>query len=522
MSKIILNDVVGGYNLSTINTNFQKIEEALNDEVLYRDNPIGEPNSLASDIDANGKKIINLPDPTSDTEPATKGWIVDTLTGQVDEAVEDAEAAALAASNSASSASGYASSASASAIAAANSAEIAANSTLNWMGNWDENTEYEENDAVMYEGSSFRSLSDNVGILPTDIDYWILIAAKGVDGASGSGTGDVSSNTASSVNSEVVLFSGTNGKTIKRATGSGIVKLINGVLAFAQSGTDYLTSVTWGIISGKPTTIAGYGITDAAPKNTTLEAAAGSAILPSTGNESLVSKIQSLRNNVKELFSYFTAGILKAVNIPSATESDRGGVILATPAEVVIGTDDTKAVTSEGVKAAIDATETLGIRITNLTTSTTDGNDTITLSDIGLGIGDSATLIINNFSTSGSAQGQASMALRFNGITANNYCSLPDARGTVGDRISLIDGSMDRGQNANFSGTLWYGSNNVWNLKGTTTYRITGSFESHDVNVSFGPGGPIGIDSISVFSPSSETTLASATIRVKKASPGIM
>lgn len=35
-------------------------------------------------------------------------------------------------------------------------------------------------------------------------------------------TGDVSSNTSTSVDGEVALFSGTGGKTIKRATGSGI------------------------------------------------------------------------------------------------------------------------------------------------------------------------------------------------------------------------------------------------------------------------------------------------------------
>src|SRR4051812_37963782 len=54
-----------------------------------------------------------------------------------------------------------------------------------------------------------------------------------------SGTGDFSSNTATSVDGEVVLFSGTGGKTGKRATGSGIAKLTSGVLSTATSGTDY-------------------------------------------------------------------------------------------------------------------------------------------------------------------------------------------------------------------------------------------------------------------------------------------
>jgi hypothetical protein len=56
--------------------------------------------------------------------------------------------------------------------------------------------------------------------------------------------GDVSSNTATSVDGEVALFSGTGGKTIKRATGSGIAKLTSGVLGTAVADTDYLTPAT--------------------------------------------------------------------------------------------------------------------------------------------------------------------------------------------------------------------------------------------------------------------------------------
>ena len=51
--------------------------------------------------------------------------------------------------------------------------------------------------------------------------------------------GDASTNTATSVDSEVVLFSGTGGKTLKRATGSGLAKLTSGVLSTATAGTDY-------------------------------------------------------------------------------------------------------------------------------------------------------------------------------------------------------------------------------------------------------------------------------------------
>lgn len=43
-----------------------------------------------------------------------------------------------------------------------------------------------------------------------------------------------------SVDSEIALFSGTGGKTIKRATTTGILKASSGVIAAATAGTDYL------------------------------------------------------------------------------------------------------------------------------------------------------------------------------------------------------------------------------------------------------------------------------------------
>jgi len=59
------------------------------------------------------------------------------------------------------------------------------------------------------------------------------------------GGGDVSSNTALSVDSEIALFSGTGGKTIKRATGTGIATLTAGVLsATATTGTGSVVLAT--------------------------------------------------------------------------------------------------------------------------------------------------------------------------------------------------------------------------------------------------------------------------------------
>jgi len=51
--------------------------------------------------------------------------------------------------------------------------------------------------------------------------------------------GDLSSNTSVSVDGELAVFSGTGGKTVKRATTTGILKASSGVLQAAVSGTDY-------------------------------------------------------------------------------------------------------------------------------------------------------------------------------------------------------------------------------------------------------------------------------------------
>lgn len=67
--KTTLSDVTSGQNVSTINTNFQKIETILNEEVLFRKDYPGEPNSMNSNLDMNGNRIYNLPAPINNNEP---------------------------------------------------------------------------------------------------------------------------------------------------------------------------------------------------------------------------------------------------------------------------------------------------------------------------------------------------------------------------------------------------------------------------------------------------------------------
>lgn len=61
------------------------------------------------------------------------------------------------------------------------------------------------------------------------------------------GGGDVTG-PASSVDSEIALFSSTTGKIIKRASTTGVLKASSGVLAAAVAGTDYNAPTTTGTI----------------------------------------------------------------------------------------------------------------------------------------------------------------------------------------------------------------------------------------------------------------------------------
>lgn len=79
MSKIVLDEVTSTTQVSKINENFTKLETALNDKVLYRDNPSGEPNTLVTDVDVNGMKLYNLPAPTLQSQAARLQDVTDAI-----------------------------------------------------------------------------------------------------------------------------------------------------------------------------------------------------------------------------------------------------------------------------------------------------------------------------------------------------------------------------------------------------------------------------------------------------------
>lgn len=54
-----------------------------------------------------------------------------------------------------------------------------------FKGEYEPTTNYEKLDIVSYNGSSYACLKESVGVLPTDTNYWQLVAKKGEQGLQG-------------------------------------------------------------------------------------------------------------------------------------------------------------------------------------------------------------------------------------------------------------------------------------------------------------------------------------------------
>jgi len=138
---------------------------------------------------------------------------------------------------------------------------------------------YAINDVVSYNGTSYLALQAGTAQQPdTATSYWMILASKG-----DTGTGDLSG-PASSVDSEIALFSSTTGKVIKRATTTGILKGTSGVLSAATAGTDYQAAISAsGLLKG-----AGGGSVSAATAGTDyLAPPSGTSILKANSGGAL-------------------------------------------------------------------------------------------------------------------------------------------------------------------------------------------------------------------------------------------
>lgn len=143
-------------------------------------------------------------------------------------------------------------------------------------------------------------------------------------------TGDASTNTATSVDSEVALFSGTGGKTLKRATGTGLATVTSGVLgtvtapAGAVVGTTDSQTLTNKSISGSQITSAVATATALAANGTNCSAGNYPLGVDASGNaESCTAAGGSLGNS-----NTMGDGTTVAVIIGTIGASSNGGVRL--------------------------------------------------------------------------------------------------------------------------------------------------------------------------------------------------
>lgn len=61
MAKLTLSGIGSGYASTTaLNATFNQIEDEFNNNVLYRDNPSGEPNQMLNDLDMNSYDLLNV------------------------------------------------------------------------------------------------------------------------------------------------------------------------------------------------------------------------------------------------------------------------------------------------------------------------------------------------------------------------------------------------------------------------------------------------------------------------------
>lgn len=80
MAELSLNTISGGYDLQKLNANFQAIQDAINDKLLWRVAE-ADKNIIAEDLDADGFTIYNLPAPVLPHNAVNKCY-VDSLFGQ--------------------------------------------------------------------------------------------------------------------------------------------------------------------------------------------------------------------------------------------------------------------------------------------------------------------------------------------------------------------------------------------------------------------------------------------------------
>lgn len=288
MAKLTLSDIANALNdnstISTINSNNALLEAAL-ENTLSRDGT--SPNTMSSNLDMNSYRIVNLPAPSANTDAARYQDVSDAVVA-ASEAADSASAAALSAAAASSSASSASSSASAAATSETDASTFASAAS-------DSADEAAASAASLSDGRVIRygagSPSNGLG---NDGDFYIDTTANYIYGPKASGTWPSGTSMIGpagadgemagpgvSVDSEIALYNGITGTTLKRATQTGILKATSGVLGVATSSTDYAPATSGSsILKGNGT----GGFSSAVASTDYAPATSGTSILKGNGS----------------------------------------------------------------------------------------------------------------------------------------------------------------------------------------------------------------------------------------------
>ena len=165
MAKITLPTISSGYATTTqLNNAFDSLETELQDKVLYRDNPSGEPNTMENDLDMNSNSILNV----DDLECTTISVGGTSLTSQV----AAAAASATSAANSATAASNSATSSASSAASAATSYD---NFDDRYLGQKSSAPSVDNDGSALITGALYFNTSDST-MYVWDSSSWISVS----------------------------------------------------------------------------------------------------------------------------------------------------------------------------------------------------------------------------------------------------------------------------------------------------------------------------------------------------------
>ena len=255
--KIVLSDVKSGFNIAVVNDNFSKLEQVVNDRLLWRDQMgITGDNALKSDIDVNSKRLYNLPLATTPFEPVRKKE-VDEVLGNTEALLEDmqdlidnAAQIVIDASNASRLTAGTATSGPLNVEIVGPAGSQVLNLTIppgapgtpgtNGADGADGDDGRSIASVLRTSGTGAPGSTDTYTITYTDATTSTFQVYNGADGA---GAGDVVGPAGGVVDGEIVLFNSTTGKAIKASgqTLSALLTTISSKQATLVSGTNIKT-----------------------------------------------------------------------------------------------------------------------------------------------------------------------------------------------------------------------------------------------------------------------------------------